>query len=537
MNPVTESICALCLLLFTCALDASAQPCEKLKNSGSLPNEIRIADDRGDHGAPNPFRHYPRGSGYVRMSWVFDTLVWKDRNGSFVPSLAASWSYEEKEGTWIFNLDEKARWHDGRPVTADDVAFSFAYYEKHPYPWADTSVVEKVEVLSPHSVQLYPRRPYAPFLAEIGGTLPIIPKHIWQDIDDPRRFNAPEAFIGSGPYQFRDFNKVRGTYLFEAFADYHLGAPRVQRLIYLRSANPLAALATRQADLAAIRPEMIEPLKREGMCIIEDERGWVRKLMINHRRFPFSERSFRQALAHAIDRDKLIAKSQRGHAEAASFGLLSADHPFYNPDTPHYRHDPARALELLTELGFTRNDGGVLERDGKPLRVQLLSTRMTVAGGTGGERDGLILKQQLQAIGMEVDLLTLEQTTADQKISGFDFDLALSGHGGIAGDPRILNEMILPGRGGSNFNNARFEDSPLLTDLLQKQLAEMNPGRRHELVAQAQEIIARELPAIPLYHPRGLSAYRSESGIEWFYTPGGLGKGVPIAQNKRALLP
>jgi peptide/nickel transport system substrate-binding protein len=311
----------------------------------------------------------------------------------------------------------------------------------------------------------------------------------------------------------------------------------VQRLIYLRSANPLAALATGQADLAAIRPEMIESLRREGICVIEDKRGWVRKLMINHRRFPFSERRFRQALAHAIDREELIAKSQRGHASVASFGLLSADHPFYNRDTPTYRYDPDRAFELLAELGYTRNDDGVLERGGKPLRVQLLSTQMTVAGGTGAERDGLILKTQLEAIGMDVDLLTLEQTTADQKISGFDFDLALSGHGGIAGDPRILNEMILPDRGGSNFNNARFDDSPLLVNILQKQLAEVDPDRRRELVAQAQEVIARELPAIPLYHPRGLSAYRPESGIKWFYTPGGLGKGVPIAQNKRALLP
>ncbi len=538
LNRSRELILMLCLWLLVWPVAGVAdKSCEPAENVASAVEELRIADDRGDHGAPNPFRHYPRGSGYVRMSWVFDTLIWKDRNGSFVPSLAVSWSHNKAQNSWTFVLHENARWHDGRAVTAEDVAFSFAYYEKHPYPWVNTRIVERVEILSPSRLTIFLRRPYAPFPAEIGGTLPIIPKHIWQEIDAPRRFNGSGAFIGSGPYRFRDFDKVRGTYLFEAFEDYHLGSPKVRRLIYLHSGNPLASLSTGQADLAAVRPEMVERLRRDGVCVIEDERAWVRKLMINHKRFPFSDRRFRQALVHAIDRAELIAKSQRGHASQASLGLLSADHPFHNPATPDYRHDPARALELLAELGYSRNARGVLALDGKPLQVQLLNTTMTVAGGSGGERDGLIIKKQLEALGMQVDLLTLEQTTADQKISSFDFDLALSGHGGIAGDPRILNDMILPARGGSNFNNARYGESPLLTRLLQEQLTETDPDRRRELVARAQEIIARELPAIPLYHPRGLSAYRPEIGIRWFYTPGGLGKGVPIAQNKRVLLP
>lgn len=499
------------------------------------PAELRIADERGDHGPPNPFRHYPRGSGFVRMSWVFDGLLWKDRDG-LVPALARSWSWNETKTACTFELHPEALWHDGRPLTAEDVVFSIDYYRRHPYAWADVSVVARAEVHDAHRVTLHLAHPYAPFLAEIGGSLPILPRHIWSLVDDPLTFDAPEAFIGSGPFRFRDFDKVQGSYLFEAFADYYQGPPRVRRLIYLRSANPLISLANGQADLAAIRPEMAEPLRRNGLTVIEESGGWVRKLMINHDKLPFSDRRFRQALAHAVDREELIAKSQRGFAVPASPGLLAPDHPFYNPQTPAYDHNPAQARALLAELGYRPDGAGVLRREGQALRLELLSSSIAVAGGSGGDRDGLILKQQLEAIGLQVELRVLEQTAADQRLALGDFDLALSGHGGIGGDPKILNEMILPNGGGA-FNSARFGKNPELATLLAEQLTEMDEEKRRALVFRIQELIAGELPALPLYYPANLSAYQPEKGIAWYFTRGGLGKGVPIPQNKQALLP
>ena len=522
-----------CLL---CLLSLLPEPPGAFGSSTARPvAELRIADERGDHGPPNPFRHYPRGSGFVRMSWVFDTLIWKDRDG-LVPALARSWSWNERKTACTFELRPETRWHDGRPLTSKDVAFSIDYYRRHPYAWADVSVVARAEVHDARRVTLHLAHPYAPFLAEIGGTLPILPRHIWERVDDPLAFAAPEAFIGSGPFRFRDFDEVRGSYLFEAFADYYQGPPRVQRLIYLRSANPLISLANGQADLAAIRPEMAEPLRRKGLTVIEESGGWVRKLMINHDKFPFSDRRFRQALAHAVDLQDLIAKSQRGFADPASPGLLAPGHPFYNPSTRAYGHDPARARALLAELGYRPDGAGVLRREGQVLRVELLASSIAVAGGSGGDRDGLILKQQLEGLGIQVELRVLEQAAADQRLARGAFDLALSGHGGIGGDPKILNEMILPNGGGA-FNSARFDKKPELTLLLEKQLMEMDEEKRRALVFRIQGLLAEELPALPLYYPANLSAYRPERGIAWYFTRGGLGKGVPIPQNKQALLP
>jgi len=181
--------------------------------------ELRIADGTGDWGYPNPFQHYPRGPGYVRMSWVFDTLIWTDQKG-YAPALADSWSYDPASMTFTFNLNPKAKWHDGKPVTAEDVVFTIGYYRKHPYRFVKISDIASVQANDARTVLLKLSKPYAPFLSSVATTMPILPKHIWEPVTEPEKYNDPKAFIGSGPYLFRDFDKTKGSYLYEAFADY-----------------------------------------------------------------------------------------------------------------------------------------------------------------------------------------------------------------------------------------------------------------------------------------------------------------------------
>jgi len=497
--------------------------------------EIRIADSKGDWGYPNPYRHYPRGPGYVRMSWVFDTLVWKDRKG-YVPALAESWSYDPGRMAFTFFLNARAKWHDGQPFTAEDVVFTIEYFKKHPYHWISVDSVAAVEAPEPHKVVIRLSKPYSPFISDIGGTMPILPRHIWQPVNDPEAYNDPKAYIGSGPYRFVDFNKAQGTYLYEAFEEYYQGRPKADRLIYIRSGQPLVSLTTRQADLAGIQPDMAEPLRQKGLLVIKDERGWNKKLMINHRKAPFSEVRFRHALASAIDRQEIIDKSHRGFAMPASYGLLSMDHPMYNPATPSYAFDPEGARSLIESMGYRKAEDGFYEKDGLPLKIELLSSNITVAGQSVADRDGEVIKKQLEHVGIRVDLVNLEQATTDSKVRNWDFDLAASGHGGVSGDPRILNEMISSKYGAASVNSARYDSDPELNRLLEAQLLEMDEDRRKAIVFHIQEAHARTLPAIPLYCPDSMSAFNPGKGVAWYYTPGGISKGIPIPQNKMSLI-
>ncbi|MCF8061238.1 MAG: peptide-binding protein [Deltaproteobacteria bacterium] len=497
-------------------------------------HEIRIADGKGDWGFPNPFRHYPRGPGYVRMSWVFDTLVWKNEAG-FIPALATAWRYEPGKNSFVFHLREDARWHDGRPFRAEDVVFTLRYFKKHPYAWVPMESVAGAEKSGPFQVTVRLARPDASFMAYVGGTMPILPEHIWKGVKDPRTFNAPEAYIGTGPYRFVEFTKAKGTYLYESFDAYYLGRPRAGRLIYIKAGNPLMALLSGKADLANIKPDMAETLAEKGMEILENPRGWNKKLMINHRKPPFSDKRFRRALAHAIDRQAVVDKAHRGFGSPASFGLLSPDHPMYNPDTPSYAPDPARARAILASMGYEPGDDGVLQKDGSPLRVELLASNITVAGESVSDRDGEVIKRQLEAAGIQVDLVHLEQATADARILGWEFDLAVSGHGGLLGDARVLNRMIHPDITGS-VNSARYGVSAEPLEPMEAQVREMDPERRTALVHRTQRLYAEELPAISLYYPASMAACNPEKGVRWFYTHGGIALGIPIPQNKLSLI-
>lgn len=496
--------------------------------------EIRIADSKGDWGYPNPFRHYPRGPGYVRMSWIFDTLIWKDENG-YIPALAESWRYDRDTLSFIFQLREKVKWHDGHPFSSEDVVFTVNYFKKHPYGWVPMENVDGAETDGPNRVFIKLAKPYAPFLAYVGGTMPIIPKHIWENVDDPKKYNTPKAFIGCGPYKFIDFNKAKGTYLYKAHHDYYMGTPKVERLIYIKAGTPLITLLSGRADFANIKPDMAKTVKGKGMIVIKNLRGWNKKLMINHKKSLFNEKLFRKALAHAIDQIEIIEKAQRGFGSPASFGLLSPDNEFYNPETPTYEHNPTRARKILESLGYRKDTEGFYKKGGQPLRIEILASNITVAGESLVDRDGEVIKKQLEEVGIKVDLFNLEQATTDARVRKWDFDLAISGHGGLLGDPRILNRMINPKVTGS-VNSARYSVNKKLLQLLKAQVMEMDVEKRQGMIYRIQEIYADEVPAISLYYPDSMAAYNPRKRIRWFYTKGGIALGIPIAQNKMALI-
>ena len=496
--------------------------------------EVRIADSKGDWGYPNPYRHYPRGPGYVRMSWVFDTLIWKDDKGTIL-ALAEKWSYDPETLSFTFELKEGVQWHDGTPFSSEDVVFTIDYFKKHPYSWVPMENVAGAETRGKGKVVIKLKKPYAPFLAYVGGVMPILPKHVWQDVTDPRKFNDPKAYIGCGPYKFVDFNKAKGTYLYEAFEDYYQGRPKADRLIYIKAGNPIMTLSSGKADLVNIQPEMAPTLKEKGVVILVNARGWNKKLMINHKKPPFNDKRFRQALAHAINQQEIIDKAHQGFGSPASFGLLSPDHEFYNPETPTYVPDPAKARHILESLGYVRGADGFYKKDGLPLKAEILVSNITVAGESIADRDGEVIKHQLEAAGIRVDLVNMEQATTDGRIKKWDFDVAISGHGGLLGDARILNRMILPKDTGS-VNSARFGANEELVKLLEAQVAEMDIAKRKAIVFSVQELYADEIPAIPLYYPASMAAYNPKKGIRWFYTQGGISLGIPIAQNKMSLI-
>lgn len=484
---------------------------------------LTIADSTGDWGFPSPYAHYSRGPGYVRMSLIFDTLIWKDENG-FVPALAEKWEYLPDENAYVFNLRNDATWNDGEPFSAEDVVFTIDYIKEHPYQWVDTGIVDKAEALDDSTVKITLTKPYAPFLDQVAGTLPIIPEHIYKEVSNPEEFQDQAALTGTGPFKLVNYDKAQGTYLYEANENYYQGAPKVEQLKFVKVSEEMAPAALKKGDVdaAAVQGELAEELEQEGFTVLEGSHDWNAKLMINHKKEPLSEVKVRQALAYAVDRQALVDTALRGFGLAGSPGLYASDNEWYNPDQEQYAHDPVKAGTLLEELGYTK-DGDYYSKDGSPLELEMLAT-------STNERAGEMIRQQLEHAGFKVNMRSVDSRTLDSLVGEWNYDLALSGHGGLGGDPNILNKVII----GQGFNSARYDANPELNDVLKRQNAEMDAEKRKELVFEAQEIYAQDMPALPLYYTN--SYWASNGKADFYYTYGGVGSGVPIAVNKMSLV-
>jgi len=438
--------------------------------------------------------------------------------------------YDQTAKTYTFTLKDNVLWHDGQKLTAADVVFTFEYMKKHPYPWGDLSSVAQVGAEGDKTVKITLNSDYAPFLSNVAATVPVIPKHIWEKVENPAQFTGPSAVVGSGPFKYVDYNKEQGTYLYQANEQYYGGKVRVQELKFIK-ANPqmaAAALSKGEVNATAIQPEMTSQLKDKYSVIQESGSSNV-KLMFNHQKEPFSAREFRQALAYALNRDELVAKALRGFGVIGNPGIYAPGNQWYNADVAQYNQNLPKMQELLSQLGYklvTAQDGkenGHWTKDGQEIKLRLLCEPTLV-------RAAEVVKEQLEKAGFLVEIQSVETKVRDAKIVSWDFDLALNSHGGLGGDPEILNKFILV----DDFNSARYTQNRQLTDLIAKQKSIMDVRERKGIVSQIQRLYADELPVLTLYYPNSYWAH--DGKIPLFYTGEGIAIGVPIPLNKLSFI-
>lgn len=497
--------------------------------TGKQSATLKIASE--DYGYPSPYTFYPRGPGYIRMSLLFDTLVWKDENG-ITPWLSDRYEVSADGLEWLFHLHPGIKWQDSQPLTAEDVKFTFDYIRTHPHSWYSREIkaIKSVDVIGAQQVKITLHTPYAPFLTNIAGALPIMPKHIWQNVTDPMKFTDPAAVIGSGPFKLVKYDKASSLYIYEANPNYFKGKLKIDRLIFTQPGNPLLAFQNREIDAFAPDVDQAAVLKGyQSTRIIDNSGFWVYRLMFNHAQYPFDQAEFRQAVAHALNLPEFVSRAAHNGATVGNPGYITPElKEWYNPRVTAYPYDPEKAKKLLDSLGFTRigGDGIRLGPDGTRLSCELL----TFPQG----QDAEIMKSMLAAVGIEIRIKALEKGAHDQLIDSGQYQLAINGHGGLGGDPVFLNQIIKPLTSAKE--SPSLYANPEFISLAQQQTSIVDSGERRRTVFTMQELLARDLPSIPLYYRKVYFAYRPEKLDGWFYSPGGIGIGIPSEFNKIVFL-
>jgi len=479
------------------------------------------------------------------MSLLYDTLLWKDSTGRMLPWLAKRFRRSPDGLTYSFELREGVRWHDGRPLTAEDVAFTFEYFARQPLGpliVAQPFGVAGARARGRTSVDVHLEAPAVTFAESVAGAVPIIPKHIWASIDDAPRAQDPEVLVGSGPYRLKSYSAGEGALLYLADKGYFLGRPVVQRIELRPVDDELSALRAGEIDVADTPPEGIGDDALAGLRS-EDSFGVVGTagsfsypLIWNlGRGGALADVRFRRACALAIDRGAIVERLLQGNGQPGNPGFLPPDHPFH-ARVEQYGFDPAGADRMLDQAGYERDPAGGPRRAGSGER---LSFRMLTGNSpVPAVLDGLV--DSLKRVGVELKPQAVDLPTFFGRLKEGADDIALGlypGPGGTApnADPDTLRTFF-SSRVKGRLQGAQGWEDQEFDNLAQRQRVTSAVSERHRIIARMQQIVARELPALPLYYPTLYSVFRREVFDQWYFTPGGFAGGLPGVFNKQVLV-
>lgn len=510
------------LLAIMMVIAGCSQSSNQTANTNSTGKKI-VRIGWQDSGFPSPFAFGTEGpGGFLRQTFLFDTLTWKDETG-VIPWLASAWKVSSNHLEYTFTLEKNVKFHDGKPLTVDDVVFSYNYFKKHSFPWnVDMTKVASVEKLSDAQVKITVTEPYAPFITEIAGKLPIIPKHIWSTVDQPLEYKDEKALIGSGPFTLKKYDTATGNYQFVKNKNYFKGEVTVDEVQYIAAENRMLALQNKEID-GGMTFHYTEAKKLEalGYQNLKSKPTGSAVRVVFHLHHPqLKDKKLRQAIAYALDR-KSIAKKTTGNSEGmvGSAGVIPPDSKWYNAKVKKYDYNVERANKILDELGYKKNAKGI--RDGLKLSVLVSAT----------SKEAELMKAMLKKVGIDLTIRSVDAATFTSSMSEGNFDMAITGHIGLSGDPDFLR-LWFSGQAGNSlagkgvFNHAKFQE------LAQLQLTKIDESERKAVINQMQNILAEELPTLVLYHRPFYYLYNDKVFDGWFNTDGGIADGIPLTDNK-----
>jgi peptide/nickel transport system substrate-binding protein len=454
---------------------------------------LRLAG--GNIGTPNPFQHTTRGPGIFRTWLVYDALLEVDETGE-IPWLAKDWDVSEDGTVYTFNLQENALWHDGEPLTAEDVAFTFTYYQEHLPVFHSLLangeyIVAGTQVIDEHTVEVTLTHFDNTFLKSVGLAR-ILPAHIWENVADPVAYAGEGLTVGSGPYMVDTYNVEQGAYRYVAFEDYWGLTPAVEAIEWVPVSDSVLAFENEEIDLLTASVDILPRYEDDSQYTVESVSSLHSyRLMMNMEAVSaFADVNVRKAIAYAINYQELVDTVARGGAIISSMGYVPMESAWYNPDTQQYDYNPEEAKALL---------------DGQTYDFKLLTDNSPDSTKTAE-----MIKIYLEEVGINVQVESVERKTRDSAIRTGEYELLLNYIGGMGGDPDYLRNVY-----GAEAGTILGWSNERVFELLRAQAVEKDPEVRKAMIDEVQEIISDEVPMIMLHGNVMNYVYRQDKYDRW----------------------
>jgi peptide/nickel transport system substrate-binding protein len=473
------------------------------------------------------------------MDLTYDLLVdFSPKDSSPVPGLADSWETSDDGLTWTFHLNKDAKWHDGKPVTSEDVAYTFQrILDEEQGLYIDyVRQIESIETPDEHTVVFKTKDPSVQMLSMY---VYILPKHIWEDVppDETKTFKN-EPVVGSGPFQAMEWREGQFARL-EANPDYFRGAPKIDEVIFQFYDNDdtmVQALKNGEVDYIgyAIPINLFKSLEnQEGIETNSAPDPGFTELGFNlYEPSPEAIEKFdapktttgnpalldplvREAINWAIDEEALTDKILQGEGIPGTTLVPPALSKYHLklPESEIQGFDIERSRELLAEAGWEDTNGdGTVDKGGKELELRLFVRSEDLDSATQGE----FIEDWFKEIGIGLETKAMSDTALTDAIYAADYDMFIWGWGSDADPDFILSVLTCDQFMGWSDTFWCNED---YSRMYQEQKTQLDLGERAAIIKEMQRIAYEDNPYVIFYYDNQTEAWRTDKFEGWTLTP------------------
>jgi peptide/nickel transport system substrate-binding protein len=470
----------------------------------------------------NPFVAF-QADAYSTFEYIYPELVQYNPKQQFVPDFARTWQVSSDGKVWTFHTQPNAKWSDGKPLTAADVAWTYSTILKFQNgPTANSAgyVAHMKSATAPNAttVVLTYNRPVANVLSQVQQA-PILPEHIWAKYATGNgkaltRFSNNAPIVSGGPFILQKYTPKQIA-LFKRNPNFYGPKPHIDGFglqFFGTTDAMITALKSHQLDGAElVPPTSVATLKAAHFIVPAVPSYTFDDFIINSN--PQQQAShrellnplLRQAFDDAIDRQAIVKTSLLGYGEPGSSIIGPATGHWYNPAIKPASFDLARANQLLDQAGYKMGSGGVRIADGHQMSYTVIIP--TDIANTYGQRSFQIIQSDFQKIGVKLTEKTLDDSAAYDAILANhykNFEISMWDWGPLP-DPDFMLSVLTCG--SWNVWNDTGYCSKSYDNLYEAQSAAMNPAKRQQIIYQMQQMAATTKMYLVLDYPDAIEAH------------------------------
>ncbi|MDI6895589.1 MAG: ABC transporter substrate-binding protein [Bacillota bacterium] len=452
----------------------------------------------------NPISSSGQGQDRHVLNSIYNNLVRLSDKYEVVPDLCERYEVSPDAKVFTFYLPKNAKWHDGKPVTADDVVFTFNVMlnpksgswlvgklseikGSADYKEGKSSAVAGVTKVDDYTVRVELEKPDVGFLALAIPDMYILPKHVLESASLDQLGNAQtfrDKMIGSGPYKFVKYETDQYVEVVKN-PDYWRGKPKLDRVFFkvLTTDVAVAQMEKGEIDIAKISATDAGRLAAlPHVQVLSVPGAGIFQMGFNLQQPYLQDKRIRQAFAYAIDREGILKTVLQGHGRVVNSPIIGPEWAV-NPNLNPYKYDPEKARQLLKEARWDTNR--------KLVWIYIPGIR---------DRDAAypVMQQQLKEAGINVEFKPVEAAVfAKMYLAGTtDWDLASFGGGVYGAEPHVSSQYYLSWNHTPKGANGTHYVNPRIDDLYMQGCATPDRATRQQIYYEIASILNEDMPTV-----------------------------------------